>query len=617
MEGPITLARTRSPRKAAVSVEFQSLSYSIQTKAGERKLLDRVSAHLECGRITAIMGSSGAGKTTLLNLLSGRIKEGKGKTMEGTILLNGETVKSKEIRKISAYVMQDDVMLPFLNPREQVTFSANMTLVGFTEQEKERRVSRILETLGLVKCAGTAVGQAGVSRGISGGERRRVSIATELVTDPGVVFLDEPTSGLDSETALSVIDLLHKLAAEEGKTIVFTIHQPSSEIYALFDNLILMSEGQIVYFGRAANAADHFASIGLPVPEHSNPADHFLKLLHVNHLVKGGDVITSEDEHDTVKSIKDVKYSTEYFVRQRNQPPVLSSVPPPLDRRPKRRSERVSSMSKLYYLTTRSYINKVRNKEAFYGKLLQYILIGVFGSLMFLQLGIDEYGVQNRVGFLFSLCMMFSTMPANGVILLFPQERSVFLREYAKGLYPTWIYYLSKDLMETPMQIIYATPTIIMGYWVAGLRSSASSFFLFWLIYVTLSSLTSSIGMTIGASVKDVGKAMELAPAMIIPQSLVAGLFFSSQSMRAYMVWFEKISFMKWAFESAMINEFAGADIDCSRTAPNCSGDDILDYYALHHTLAESYFILFAMLIIYKIIAFSALHWTAIRFASE
>eukprot|EP01097_Dermamoeba_algensis_P003402 TRINITY_DN2377_c0_g1_i1.p1 TRINITY_DN2377_c0_g1~~TRINITY_DN2377_c0_g1_i1.p1 ORF type:complete len:634 (-),score=143.83 TRINITY_DN2377_c0_g1_i1:85-1986(-) len=613
---------TRLPNfsKGAITIEFQSLTYTIQTKSGQqRKLLDNVSAHLEAGKITAIMGSSGAGKTTLLNLLSGRIREGKGKNIDGSILINGESVKNKEVRKISAYVMQDDIMLPYLTPREQVTFSANLTLVGFSQEEKEQRVSHTLQTLGLVKCAETPVGEAGVTRGISGGERRRVSIATELVTDPSVVFLDEPTSGLDSETALSVIEFLHKLATEEGKTVIFTIHQPSSQIYSLFDNLILLTEGQVVYFGPAAEAPGHFNSIGAPVPEHSNPADHFLKLLHVKHLDKGE--ANNEDDSDPAKTVEEgkdnKKFTTTYFVSNRNKYPALSGLPPPIDRRPKKRSERVRSMTKLYYLSYRAIINKVRNKEAFFGKFMQYVFISIFAGLLFLQLGTDEYGVQNRVGFLFSLAMLFSFMPANGVILLFPQERSVFLREYAKGLYPSWIYYLSKNVVEIPVQIFYTTPAMTIAYWMAGLRSTAGAYFLAVLVYNTIAAVGASIGMIVGAAIKDIGKAMELGPSVIIPQMLVAGLFFSTEKMRVYLVWFEKISYLRWAFESAMINEFSGASIDCSRTAPNCTGDDVLDYYGFSHKFVETYFILFSMLVIYRIFGFIALHFTAINSASE
>lgn len=244
-------------------------------------------------------------------------------------------------------------------------------------------------------------------------------------------------------------------------------------------------------------------------------------------------------------------------------------------------------------------------------------MISLFSAALFAQLGKDQQGVQNITGFLFSCSMLFSFMPSNGVILLFPSERSVFLREYAKGMYHPGLYYLSKNVIETPIQMMYSACSIAVSYYIVGLRTEPGYFFMTLLVYVTISLVGASIGMIVGAAVQDVGKAMELGPSVIIPQMLVAGLFFTTETMRSYLVWFEKISYLRWAFESLMITQFKDAKLDCSAIAPNCSGNDVLKYYGFKHEFVETYFILFSMLLIYRFIGYVALHFSAYKSTSE
>lgn len=198
------------------------------------------------GETLFIMGSSGAGKTSLLNILSDRINLTNGARIKGRVMVN-DTVELKGSRfgKIASYVMQDDVLMSCFTPKEALTFAARLKLAGLSQQEQDERVRKLIKELNLVNCQNTNIGSA-ATKTISGGEKKRTAIGVELITDPALILLDEPTSGLDSFQAYSIIKLLKDLA-KKGRTIISTLHQPSSEAFALFDRLILMCDGYIVY----------------------------------------------------------------------------------------------------------------------------------------------------------------------------------------------------------------------------------------------------------------------------------------------------------------------------------------------------------------------------------
>jgi len=224
------------------------------------------------------MGPSGAGKTSLLNCLSG----GNG-SFTGQILLNGHPWNNSQ-KRCTAYVQQDDLFPPELTPTEFLQIVARLRMDhGLTDEERHEAVEGAIQTLGLTKCRETRIGDPGISRGISGGERKRLSIASEILNDPSMIFCDEPTSGLDSFMAESVIQQLRDLASDpiRPRTIIATIHQPSSQTFALFDQLNLITEGRNAYFGPGVDSVEYFEAFGdeFICPPRVNPSDYFLSLL--------------------------------------------------------------------------------------------------------------------------------------------------------------------------------------------------------------------------------------------------------------------------------------------------------------------------------------------------
>ncbi|KAJ3018387.1 hypothetical protein HKX48_002938 [Thoreauomyces humboldtii] len=273
---------------------------SVQLAGGESlPILNGIQGIAEAGEVLAVMGGSGAGKTTFLDILAKRNKKG---IVTGDILVNGNFMDDNQYRSIIGYVDQEDTLLPTLTVYETVLFSAKLRLPSYMPmKEKEGRVMETLMELGILHIANRRIGTTG-ERGISGGEKRRVSIACELVTGPSILFLDEPTSGLDAFNAFNVIESLVNLARTYRRTVILTIHQPRSNIFALFDKLLLLAKGRVVYSGPAQEECrECFEEQGFVCPKGFNMADYLVDLtMHVAQENVGG---TSGAASDTSISI--------------------------------------------------------------------------------------------------------------------------------------------------------------------------------------------------------------------------------------------------------------------------------------------------------------------------
>jgi ATP-binding cassette subfamily G (WHITE) protein 2 len=264
-------------------LQFEDVAHKIKMRKGggwfrrnikseERLILKGINGTVLPGELLAILGPSGSGKTTLLTALGRRLR-----LTSGSITYNGKSF-SAAMKRNTAFVAQYDVFSPFLSVTETLIFTALLRLPAssFTKKEKVSRAEAVIDQLGLTKCKNTIIGGK-IIRGISGGERKRVSIGQELLMNPSLVFLDEPTTGLDSTVAKRIVLTLWELA-KGGRTVVMTIHQPSSRLFYMFDKVLLLSEGSSLYFGKGEWAMEYFSSLGYAPLRDMNPSDFLLDL---------------------------------------------------------------------------------------------------------------------------------------------------------------------------------------------------------------------------------------------------------------------------------------------------------------------------------------------------
>ncbi|CAL0309738.1 unnamed protein product [Lupinus luteus] len=267
-----------------------------------KKILKGITGSIGPGEILALMGPSGSGKTTLLRVISGRLQE----NTKGKITYN-DVPYTPAVKRRIGFVAQEDVLFPQLTVEETLVFSALLRLpTNMSKQQKYAKVDTTIKELGLERCRGTKIG-GGFLKGISGGERKRTSIGYEILVDPSLLLLDEPTSGLDSTSANKLLLTLQGLA-KAGRTIITTIHQPSSRIFHMFDKLLLISEGYPVYYGKARESIEYFSSLRF-VPEiPMNPAEFLIDLAtgQVNDMTVPADIFEDQESTDPSKAV--IKY---------------------------------------------------------------------------------------------------------------------------------------------------------------------------------------------------------------------------------------------------------------------------------------------------------------------
>jgi len=293
--GPIHLSDDEEDENAKMladhkpaALTFENVSYQLNGK----QILSGISGAVHPGELLAIMGASGAGKTTFLDILARKNKVGM---TGGDFYLNGEKVRDVEFRSVIGFVDQDDTMLPTLTVHETILDSALLRLPrDMSRASKEQKVEDVERQLGIHHIRHQKIGSEESGRGISGGEKRRVGIACELVTSPSILFLDEPTSGLDAYNAFNVVECLVNLVKNYNRTVIFTIHQPRSNIVALFDQLVLLAKGRTVYSGPFESCQPYFDNIGYSCPPGFNIADYLIDLtMHASTATRPNDEYSS------------------------------------------------------------------------------------------------------------------------------------------------------------------------------------------------------------------------------------------------------------------------------------------------------------------------------------
>jgi ABC-type multidrug transport system ATPase subunit len=358
-----------------------------------------------------------------LNTLAGRIGAGE---LMGEILVDGQQRQSSTWKIQCAYVEQDDILFPSLTVFETLMYSARLRLPSnLSRKEKKERVEKVIAVLGLQTCSDTKIGDE-KSRGISGGERKRVSIGVELVTNPHILFLDEPTSGLDAFNAFNVVQVIKDLAKKEGKIVLMTIHQPRTDILALFDKVLLLSAGKCLWFGPTDNAIDHFAKLGYALPPKTNPSDFFLDTITIDARTPELFDLTKKRVdlfHDEWKKIETVEWKKietvekNHFVAKQMLEIVKEKVKWPS-----------SPFQEFSTLLGRNLLNDTRNKAVFLASMVQAVFLSFVISLIFWQSTNDQAGIQNRMGFFFFLSINLTFSVIMPSVNVFPGQKRLITR---------------------------------------------------------------------------------------------------------------------------------------------------------------------------------------------
>ncbi|KAG8073523.1 hypothetical protein GUJ93_ZPchr0006g41583 [Zizania palustris] len=551
-------ASSLSDRQVQTCLQFAEVKYRVTVKGSPREILSGISGAASPGEVLALMGPSGSGKTTLLTILGGRVA-GSG-SLEGRVSYNDEPY-SKSLKRRIGFVTQDDVLFTHLTVKETLTYAALLRLPRtMTRKQKEERAMDIINELGLERCQDTMIGGSFV-RGVSGGERKRVCIGNEIIINPSLLFLDEPTSGLDSTTALRIVQLLHDIA-EDGKTVITTIHQPSSRLFHKFDKLILLGKGSLLYFGKASEAMPYFQFIGCTPLITMNPAEFLLDLANGNtndvsvpsELVDKMDMENqnlqnTNSKNDYKPSAQDVhEYLVDAYengVAYKEKKKLLAPLPISNDMKStitSSKREWGTSWWQQYSILFCRGIKERRHDYLSWMRITQVIATSVIlGLLWWHSDPSTPKGLQDQAGLLFFIAVFWGFFPVFTAIFTFPQERAMLNKERAVDMYKLSAYFLARTTSDLPLDLFLPVIFMVIVYFMANLKATATRFF-FSMLTVFLSIIAAQgLGLAIGATVLDIKKATTLASVIVMAFMLAGGFFV--KRVPPFISWLRYLSF--------------------------------------------------------------------------
>ncbi|KAI3932904.1 hypothetical protein MKW92_026170 [Papaver armeniacum] len=605
-----------------VTLKFEEVGYSIKVvntdrnwwRSAEAKpdkiILGGVTGVVRAGELLAMLGPSGSGKTTLLTALAGRLP-GK---ISGSITYNGQPF-SGYLKRKTGFVTQDDVLYPHLTVIETLTYTALLRLPSkLTKQEKIEQAELVIMELGLTRCSNSIVG-GGLLRGISGGERKRVSIGQEMLVNPSLLLLDEPTSGLDSTTAQRIVSTLRGLA-RGGRTVVTTIHQPSSRLYKMFDKVVVLSDGYPIYSGNAGRAMEYFGSIGFkPGDDLINPADFFLDLANG----EASDVKQCSQQENHSQATHNDKSSTKQFLiasYKQNLHGFLKAEASKENHRDQKVSVQIKSSSRSsekQWATTWWEQFKVllerglkeRKHESYSGlRIFQVMSVSILAGLLWWHS--DPSHIQDQVGLLFFFSIFWGFFPLFNAIFTFPQERPMLIKERSSGMYRLSSYYFARIAGDLPMELVLPTIFVAITYWMGGLKPSPLNFVVTLFIILFNVLVSQGLGLALGAILMDVKQATTLASVTMLVFLLAGGYYI--QHIPRFIAWLKYTSFSYYCYKLLIGVQYTDKDVYECGFGKQCK---VLEFSPIEH-LGLSYkgwdiFALILMLVGYRLLAYLAL----------
>ncbi|RDY08100.1 ABC transporter G family member 26, partial [Mucuna pruriens] len=572
-----------------------------------KKILKGMTGSIGPGEILALMGPSGSGKTTLLRVVGGRLVD----NVKGKITYNDVRFNPAVKRRIG-FVTQEDVLFPQLTVEETLIFSAFLRLpTNMSKQQKYARVETTVKDLGLERCRHTKIG-GGYLKGISGGERKRTSIGYEILVDPSLLLLDEPTSGLDSTSANRLLLTLQGLA-KGGRTIITTIHQPSSRIFHMFDKLLLISEGYPVYYGKARDSMRYFSSLRFSPEIPMNPAEFLLDLAtgQVNNISVPQVILKDQESADSSKAVikyLQLKYKDTLEPKEKEENHGAANTPEHLQLAIQVKKDwTVSWLDQFVILYKRTF--RARCKDYFDKlRLVQALGIALLLGLLWWRSSTNtEAQVRDQVGLMFYICIFWTSSCIFGAVYVFPFEKVYLVKERKADMYRLSVYYASSTLCDMVAHVFYPTFFMLILYFMAGFKRTVACFFLTLFAVLLIAITSQGAGELFGAAVMSIQRAGMVASLILMLFLLTGGYYV--QHVPKVMQWLKYLSFVYYGFRLLLKVQYSGEQAYECESEGGCrtlQSSPSFDTVNLEGGLTEAW-VLVAMALCFRVFAYFCL----------
>ncbi|KAJ5240638.1 uncharacterized protein N7469_002229 [Penicillium citrinum] len=598
------------------SLYWKDLTVTVKNRSSGKplNLITEVNGYVKQGELLALMGPSGCGKTTLLNLLARRDASPRAK-IRGEVFINGTQIDRQTFQLLSSYVEQEDVLIGSLTVKETMKFAADLSLPGYiSKDERISRTSKLLQSFGIQKQADTLVGTP-IRKGISGGQKRRLSVASQLITSPKILFMDEPTSGLDSTSSFEVISFTKRLAQDNNLhrlivhklLVILSIHQPSTTTFELFDKLLLLADGKACYFGSLHQIEGYFSKIAYPIPSRTNPAEFLLDLVTADFVPANG---STSGRRERIQSAWAESTESEALMMQ------ISAQPHSTEKRLVAQDlDRPTLLKTTLTLVHRLFIKSYRDFVAYEIRILMYLALAIMMGTVWLRLQTSQNYIQPLINAIFFGSAFMSFM-AVAYVPAFLEDRATFVKERSNGLYGPLPFMISNFLIGLPYLLLFS----VISYWLSNFYPNVDAFFT-WVMWIFLDLVTAESLVVFASS---------MFPNFVIALAIVAFANGLWMCVGGFLVplgllnpfWkyvFHYIDYQAYVFQGMLVNELArriySCDANChcmfsTDLAPHCQirGSGILELYGYSTgKTAEWVGILLAIIAAYRLLGWIAI----------
>ncbi|XP_024867190.1 protein scarlet isoform X1 [Temnothorax curvispinosus] len=544
-----------------------------------KQLINNVRGVVRPGELTAILGGSGAGKSSLMTALAFRAESGI--VVHGDVRVNGISASSSYMRRHSGFMHQEDMFIETMTVLEHIWFMARMKLDGRMHTADIRlKIDCLLRNVGLIERRDTRIGGGDDGKVLSGGEKKRLAFATELLTDPDILFLDEPTTGQDAHSAGVLVSHMTTFALR-NRTVLCTIHQPSSTIFGSFHRIILLAGGRVAFAGTSTQAIQFFSSQGYECPCNYNPADFLVATLAIAPSDADGSGRVAQKICDAFLT-SEVGNEIDVILQQELDTAHLQS---PIEKNIRESRAFVESRSwlRLYWLIHRGFLQVLRDPSVQLIRILQKVTIATTAGLCFVgAIDFDQLGIQAVDGVIYLLVCENAFFPMYATLALIPQELPLLLREYKAGMYSVHLYYLARMISLVPGLLMEPMLFTVIMYWLAGLRPAMDALGLTILVVI----FTMNVSTACGCFFSSVYQSVPLAMAYLVPFDYVLmitmGPFIKLGSLPVYVRWIRYVSWLLHSTEALTIIQWRGVhNISCETIDLPCltEGTEVLDRY--------------------------------------